>query len=228
VTAHAVTLPSGTACVAARPDHGDRRDYGLVIGPDMVGLRQCFSDMAAMLADTLDWVVVAPEPFPGRESWGIWDKYALMADVDATAQLEDILAAADATGCERVGLLGFCLGGFHAYRAAPTDRFESLVAMYGPIVLPEVWRTGRGQEEPLEALARPRRSPVLAIIAGLDTGTPAPDVDALRRMDGVEVVVYPEADHAFVHDPSRETHRSADAADAMARAISFLESASPR
>jgi dienelactone hydrolase len=39
---------------------------------------------------------------------------------------------------------------------------------------------------------------------------------------GVEVVRYEGAEHGFVHDPARPTHRPADAADAWARALAFL------
>ena len=224
MTIEKLNLASGTPYVIARPPSTTTSDYGLVIGPDMVGLRPAFEDIAERLASDEGWVVTAPEPFPGQEDWDVWTKYDAMANVDATRQLADVLAAADATGAKRVGMIGFCLGGFHAYRAAPTGRFEAVVAMYGPITLPEIWRTGKGQEEPLEALRRPRTCPVLALIAGLDSVTPPDDVAKLRTVKGVEVVVYEQADHAFVHDTSRATHRPDDAADAMARALRFLKS----
>jgi len=55
---------------------------------------------------------------------------------------------------------------------------------------------------------------------------PAADVEALRGAWGdrpdCEVAVYPEADHAFVHDPARPVHRPHDAADAWTKALAFL------
>jgi dienelactone hydrolase len=36
------------------------------------------------------------------------------------------------------------------------------------------------------------------------------------------VVTYEGADHGFVHDDSRPTHRADDAADAWRRAVDFL------
>jgi carboxymethylenebutenolidase len=36
------------------------------------------------------------------------------------------------------------------------------------------------------------------------------------------VVVYPGAEHGFVHDPERAAHRPDDAADAWRRALAFL------
>jgi len=54
----------------------------------------------------------------------------------------------------------------------------------------------------------------------------AADIEALRaawsdRPD-CEIVVYPEADHGFVHAPERPAHRADDAADAWRRVLAFL------
>ena len=54
------------------------------------------------------------------------------------------------------------------------------------------------------------------------------DIEVLRdtlRDLGVTVVGYPEAEHAFAHDPSRPVHRADDAKDAFARARAWLEGA---
>ena len=41
-------------------------------------------------------------------------------------------------------------------------------------------------------------------------------------VDHVDVVEYVDADHGFVHDPSRPAHRREDAAAAWHQAITFL------
>ena len=107
-------------------------------------------------------------------------------------------------------------------KAAGTGRYDRAVAFYGMIRLPEAWR-GPGQGEPLDFLARPDACPVLAILGGRDPYTPPEDIETLRGLgDRVTVVVYPEANHGFVHDPSRPTHRPDDAADAWRRVAEFL------
>jgi carboxymethylenebutenolidase len=63
----------------------------------------------------------------------------------------------------------------------------------------------------------------MAVIGAEDPYTPPEDVEALRAA-GAEIVVYPEASHGFVHDPSRPAHRADDAADAWARCLAFLRS----
>jgi carboxymethylenebutenolidase len=91
------------------------------------------------------------------------------------------------------------------------------------IRVPEPWRGG-DVVEPLAALAEPEASRTLAIVGGRDIWAPADDVEALRSAGGdrVEVVVYPEAEHGFVHDPARPAHRPDDAADAWRRVVAFL------
>ena len=63
---------------------------------------------------------------------------------------------------------------------------------------------------------------MLALVGGRDPYTPPADVEALRGLPGVTVVEYPEAEHGFVHDPARPTHRAEDAADAWRRVVEFL------
>ena len=214
-------LPSGTPVEVARP--AGEATAGLVVAPDIGGLRPVFDELVARLAAEQGWAVAAPEPFPGRESMPLEERLNAVGGLDDDRQVGDLVAAAALTGCERVGLIGFCMGGMYALKASASGAFARAVACYGMIRVPEQWQ-GPGQGQPLDALARPGRCPVLAVIGGRDHWTPPDDVDALRRVPGVEVVVYPEADHGFVHDPSRPSHRADDAADAWARALAFLRS----
>lgn len=198
--------------------------FGLVLAPDLEGLRPLFDALAERIAAEQGWTVVSPDPFPDHPEWDVHKRFAEMAHVDAAAQSEDILAAAEMTGCEQVGLLGFCFGGFLAYRAAVSGRFRACVGMYGPTRLPDVWRTGRDQVEPLDLLRSSEPCPLLAIYAGRDVLSPEEDIALIEEMPNVEVARYEHADHAFVHDWSRPNHRPADAADAMVRAFKFLRS----
>jgi carboxymethylenebutenolidase len=68
--------------------------------------------------------------------------------------------------------------------------------------------------------------PTLAIFGGRDDLVPASAIEKLQaawadRPD-CEVVLYPEGEHGFVHDPERPIHRAADAADAWRRVLAFL------
>ncbi len=216
-----ITLPSGVPARLARPRQGEA-NAGLVIAPDIGGLRPLFDDLCQRLADENGWVVCAPEPFPGREAMTLDERMAAVASLVDGTQLGALVEAADATGVEPVGLIGFCMGGMYTLKAAGTGRFRRCVAFYGMIRVPENWQSS-GQGEPLDALATPGASPVLAIIGTADPYTPPDDVEALEAA-GAQVVRYEGAEHGFVHDPSRPAHRADDAADAWRRTIDFLRS----
>lgn len=217
-----ITLPSGTAAEIAEPtDSDDGPTMGLVIAPDIFGLRPLFDDMVARLSAVWSMTVVAVEPFPGLDLGpDVEPRMAAVSGLDDDRHLTDLEAAADATGCDRVGLLGFCMGGMYCFKAARTERFAKIVSFYGMIRLPEHWM-GPGQHEPLTQLALGRPDKVLAIIGELDSYTPPDDVLALEAND-VTVVRYPDAEHGFAHAPERPAHRPADAADAFQRAHTWL------
>ena len=113
-----ITLPSGTEAEIA----GDPSAMGLVITPDIFGLRPLFDDMVARLSSEWSMTVIAVEPFPGLELGpDVEPRMAAMSNLDDAIHLRDLKEAADATGCDRVGLLGFCMGGMYAMLAGWLD-----------------------------------------------------------------------------------------------------------
>lgn len=214
------TLPSGTPVEVARP--GGQPSTGLVLAPDIMGLRPLFDEMAARLADEQGWAVAAVEPFPGREDLDLearMEAVASLRDVDAVA---DLVAAADLLEVEPVGALGFCMGGMWTMKAAATLRFRAAVPFYGMVRNPPHWRS----ETNCDAVDVLRATPgaatrVLAIVGADDPYTPEDDLRELEA-EGATVVRYADAEHGFVHDPARPAHRADDAADAWRRAIAWL------
>jgi len=217
-----IELPTGTPAELARPAGGAQPTRGLVVFPDILGLRPLFDDMCQRLADEQGWVVCAPEPFPGAEQLDVGDRLTAMAEASDSRFRADAIAAADATGCEQVGAIGFCMGGMLAFKAAGAGRFDRTAGFYGMIRLPAEWR-GPTHADALDILRSSDRCPVMAIIGTADPYTPAGDV-ADAEAAGVEIVRYEGADHGFVHDASRPAHRAEDAADAWRRVIAFLRS----
>ena len=218
-----ITLPSGTSAEIASPPGPST--MGLVIAPDIFGLRPLYDDLVARLVTEWNMTVCAVEPFPGRDLGPeVEPRFAEVATLDDATHLRDLHEGADAiaaaSGVDRIGLLGFCLGGMYCHKAARSDRFARIVSFYGMIRVPEAWR-GAGQGEPLDHLAAGHPDRVLAIIGERDHYTPPADVEALEAA-GVVTVHYPEAEHGFAHDASRPSHRPDDAADAYARAEAWL------
>ncbi len=217
-------LNSGTPAHLAAVEGAER---GLVVIPDIWGLRPLFTDLCHSLSARTGWSVATFEPFPGQDLPGAADpdgpprRFAAMSALTDDRLLGDAVLAADATGAGAVGIIGFCMGGMYALKASSTGRFDRVVAFYGMIRVPADWR-GAGQGEPLDALARRGSSEVMAVVGTADQWTPPEQVAELESA-GVTVVRYDGADHGFVHDPSRPTHRPDDAADAWDRALAFLD-----
>jgi carboxymethylenebutenolidase len=215
--------------IHARPEGMPRS--GIVLHPDLMGIRPLFDDLCRRLA-THGFAVCSPEPFARAPAdvRGAEDSAARMAylpKLEDDLQLDDLERAADHLVIEddvsEVAVLGFCMGGMQTLKAAATGRFDRAVPFYGMIRLPANWQGG-GVREPLATAAEV--CPTLAIFGSVDPFTPAADIDALRvawqgRTD-CEIVVYEGADHGFVHAPERPVHRAEDAADAWKRVLAFL------
>ena len=200
---------------------------GVALHPDIMGLRPLFDDLCAQLAKEHGWAVCAIEPFPGQADLPLDQR--LNAKLDTDRVLADMRDAGEQTGAARVAAMGFCMGGMQAFRAAgyaverasgATANFDRSVSFYGMIEPPEQWRAPGN--DPLDALARPHACPTLAILGGIDRWAPPDHVEKLRAFDHVTIAMYDEADHGFVHDPSRPTHRADDAADAWRKVADFL------
>jgi len=204
---------------------------GIALHPDILGLRPLFDDLCRRLA-THGFAVCAPEPFTRasaevRASADAPTRMAAFGALDDDLQLGDLEAAADYLvvhdDVARVAVLGFCMGGMQALKAATGDRFDRAVSFYGMIVPPAPMQ-GPRLRRPLDSVESV--VPTLAILGGLDALVPPADVEQLRaawtgRPD-CRIVTYPDADHGFVHDPTRPTHRADDAADAWSRVLEFL------
>src|SRR4029077_2462393 len=138
-----------------------------------------------------------PEPFARFDATGADPaaRMQLVASMEDELQIGDLERAADHLvvhdDVSDVAILGFCMGGMYALKAAATGRFDRAIAFYGMIRVPEGWQ-GADLREPLETAADV--CPTLAIFGGADAWTPAEDIEALRsawadRTD-CEVVVY--------------------------------------
>jgi carboxymethylenebutenolidase len=212
------TLSSGTS---AEVHHVPSAPFGLVVHPDIFGLRPLFDDHVRRFAEEWGMSTVAIEPFPNLTADAtIEERFASMPSKRDGDVFADLQLAAELTGCTSVRMIGFCMGGMYAFKAASTGIFDRIVSVYGMISLPEAWR-GPEQAEPLSLLAQGDASSVLAILGGRDVWTPHEDIERLRETDAT-IAYFEEGEHGFAHDPSRPAHRAADAADAFIRARNWL------
>jgi carboxymethylenebutenolidase len=216
--------------VHARPD--GMPTSGVVLHPDVFGLRPLFDDLCRRIA-THGFAVIAPEPFvraPAdvRAAEGPDARMGFAKELEDDLQLGDLEIAADYLvvhdDVHSVAALGFCMGGMQVLKVAARGRFDKAVAIYGMIRPSPAWMNDK-TTSPLDTAADV--CPTLAIFAGRDPLTPPEDIDALRaawaERPDCEIVVYPEAEHGFVHAPERPAHRAADAADVWKRVLAFLQ-----
>jgi carboxymethylenebutenolidase len=145
----------------------------------------------------------------------------LLSDLDATAKWAAASSKGDAA---RLGVTGFCRGGRAVWLyAAHNPAVKAAVAWYGPL------GGGRTDIQPKTAadVAGEIKAPVLGLYGGADTGIPVADVEKQRdtaRAAGktVEIVIYPDAPHAF-HADYRPSYRKQPAEDGWARMLAWFK-----
>src|SRR2546426_471230 len=157
--------------IHAEPDLSP--EVGLVLHPDIMGVRPLFDDLARRLA-THGFALCAPEPFARipadeRSALDATGRMDRVKNLDDRLQLGDLIRACDylvdCHGVLQLGILGFCIGGMYTLKAAASGTFERAVPFYGMIRIPDAWR-GSGQREPLDTADRV--CPTLAIFGGRD------------------------------------------------------------
>ena len=133
----------------------------------------------------------------------------LKALAKADAALRDVTAARDAVaGAGKVGILGYCWGGYIAWiAAARVPGFACAVPYYGGGMT--------------DAITEQPKCPVMAHFGERDSMIPVTGVKALAAAHpSAQVFIYP-ADHGFNCD-QRGTHDAASARVARERTLAFL------
>jgi len=152
---------------------------------------------------------------------------ALKADqmiADARDVVAYLRSRKDVQG-DKIGVMGFCIGGHMTYLTACETDVAAAASYYGGgIAAPE----GPGGAEPTLGRTPKIRAKVQCYFGGKDTMIPADQVEAVKESlaaAGVqhEVHVYPEADHGFNCD-QRETYHEASAADAWEKTMALFAS----
>jgi len=143
------------------------------------------------------------------------------ADVNATVEW---LRAHPAVNRERLGVIGFCMGGRVVYLAAAANpHFRAAVIYYGGnIMVP--W--GEGVVAPF-ARTREIHCPVLFHFGAEDTN-PSPadmrrlDAELTRHGKPHEFHAYPDAGHAFMNFTNAERYRESATSSSWPRTLEFL------
>jgi carboxymethylenebutenolidase len=156
--------------------------------------------------------VVAPDFFSRSHGVDPTDFGAIIASITPENLKGDFAAAADAlraSGASKIGVTGFCMGGWFTYRAAKWAKdlgVDAAAPFYGGGI-------ARDLGDP--------QCPTLLFFGGRDDYISTADIDAVRAHHGDAVIVYPEGEHGFMRDGS-ENYNEAAATDAWARLLAFF------
>lgn len=216
-----VSFPSagGTAHgYLALPDRGS--GPGVIVIQEWWGLTEHIADVADRLA-AAGFSALAPDLFGGTVAHDAAEARRISAGLPAgrgvellTGAVDFLLSREEVTG-DRVGAVGFCMGGgFVLLLAARDPRVAAAVPFYGAI---------HGTLPDFSAL----KSDVLGHYGRLDRTVPPESLDELaetiRRQSGItpEFHLYP-AGHAFFNDARPDTYDPASASLAWDRTLEFL------
>ena len=167
------------------------------------------------------FVALAPDLYHGKTTKSPDEAGKLMMAMRIDEAERDLRAAADylaiqdSTTSEKIGVVGFCMGGALAlYTATKNPKIGACVVFYGghPNVKPDLPNL---------------HAPMLGLYADRDGFVTPNSVRELERKlkdlgKEVEVKIYPDADHAFFNDERPEVYNAGAAADAWQRTVEFL------
>lgn len=203
---------------------------GIVVVQEAFGVNDHIEDVARRFAAE-GWLTVAPHLFhrTGDPKLGYGDMSAVMPHMQAlTADgvLADMDAALDHLAQrgippERIGVVGFCMGGTVTLVTAARRSVGAAVTFYGGGVT-----EGRFGFPPLVDEATRLRAPWLGLYGDLDQGIPVDGVEQLRAAAArsgqeTELIRYPEAGHGF-HCDQRASYEPKSAQDAWARTLTWF------
>jgi carboxymethylenebutenolidase len=227
-----IPLPGGGTMggYLARPSHGDARPPVLVF-MEIFGINPHIRDVTERVAGE-GYAALAPDYFhrtgPGVEygydDEGMAKGMQLMAALKADEMVSDVKAAidflrgrADVRG-EKVGAVGFCIGGHMTYLAACETDIAAAASFYGGGIA--------APQGPGGAPSTIGRTPgidgrIVCFFGDQDGFIPISQVDEIRAaLAGAdirhEVVVYPGCDHGFFCD-QRASYQKEAAGDAWDR-----------
>src|ERR1700730_17604896 len=209
-TGETISFPAGSNTAQregylVRPD-GDGPFPGVVIIHEIYGLNENIKDIARRFAD-VGYVALAVDLFTGRNRTVCMFRFMGQmlftplnnTSVHALKEALTFLAQQPAVDAEKLGAIGFCMGGGFAIAWASTDnRLKAIAPYYG------------SNPRPLEAVSR--LFPVVGSYPHKDFTTTQGqklDVELDRYNIAHDIKIYPGAKHSFFNDAGRNYNEAA-------------------
>jgi carboxymethylenebutenolidase len=221
-TAKDVSYPSGDETVHGIlfAPKGSGPFPGLVVIHEWWGLNDWVKEQASRLADQ-GYVTLAIDLYRGKIADNPETAHEIMRGVPEDRAARDLQAAVAFLQSQpnvekdRLGAIGWCMGGGYSLDVALQDpTLKADVINYGHLA------TDNASLEKINA-------PVLGLFGAQDQGITPADVKKFESQmkalgKNVQVVIYPDAGHAFENPNNKTGYRAEDAADAWKRTIKFL------
>ncbi len=223
--------PGGTPLTVARPD-GPVRGGVLVVQDAWGAGRQLAAVTEKFAAE--GYLAVAPHLYhragdPVFDSQDFAEAKPLLQGLiggQIRDDLTDGLAYLDQAGVptDRIGTVGFCMGGSITLWAAATLPVAAAVTFYGSGITEPRWE---GVPAGIESAGR-IRAPWLGIYGDLDPSIPVEQVEQLRSALGsagvaATIVRYADAGHGFATHPGSADHVPRAAAEAWTRTFGWFD-----
>ncbi|TDT50973.1 carboxymethylenebutenolidase [Enterobacter sp. AG5470] len=216
----------------ARPKHADAPLPIVIVVQEIFGVHEHIRDICRRLA-LEGYLAIAPElyfrqgdanDFPDVPTLlsGLVSKVPdaqVLADLDHVASW----AARNGGNAHQLMVTGFCWGGRIAWLyAAHNPQLKAAVAWYGKLVGE---KSLNSPNHPVD-IATGLSAPVLGLYGAQDTGIPVDTVETMRQAlraanANAEIVVYPEAGHAFNAD-YRPSYHEESAKDGWQRMLAWF------
>ena len=136
------------------------------------------------------------------------------------------LAARQEVAADRVGVMGFCMGGRYTFlaNAVHADKFKAAAAFYGAGIAPEKDALGR---QPLLDRVAAMQAPIMLVYGADDQSIAADEhgriAQALSTAKKRYILsVFPNAGHGFLSD-RRDSYAAAPAREAWQMTMNFLK-----
>ena len=222
VTSKEVSYKSGDETVNGilyTPD-GKGPFPGIIVIHEWWGLNDWVKEQASKLAGE-GYAALAVDLYRGKVATTPDEAHEIMRGVPEDRAKRDLDAAFKYLQSQsnvkkkKIGAIGWCMGGGYALD----------VALMEPDLAADVINYGHLATDP-ESLKK-INAPILGFFGAQDRGIPVDDVKkfqaTLEKMGKkVEIVIYPDAGHAFENPNNKDGYRPKDAADAWSKTVTFL------
>jgi len=221
-TSKSVSYKSGDETVQALiyTPEGKGPFPGILVIHEWWGMNDWVKEQASKLSD-LGYVALAIDLYRGKVATTPDEAHEIMRGVPDDRAARDLHAAFEFLKSQsnvkkdRIASIGWCMGGGYSFN----------VALQEPTLMADVINYGHLATDP-RSLSLINAS-MLGIFGGQDRGIPVEDVkkfeQSMKQMGKkVEIVIYPDAGHAFENPNNQTGYRPNDAADAWKRTVKFL------